>query len=146
MKIGEKIKYFREFYGFGVRSLAEKANISNSYLSELENGKNKSSPSNDILEKIAVALNLNDEEKYNLLYLSALERTPDLIKEEFEKLKKENEKYEDLEKERKSEVFSQEQIKEIERIVEEKTNKFDVEKFVKLLVKKLEKPMESYKD
>lgn len=57
MKIGDIIKKYRNEKGFTQKSLAEKANISRSYLADLEN--NRYNPSLDVLKAIAKALNVN---------------------------------------------------------------------------------------
>jgi len=56
MTIGEKVRKLREFKGFSLPLLAEKAGISKGYLWQLEN--KKKNPSIEILEKIAKALDL----------------------------------------------------------------------------------------
>jgi transcriptional regulator with XRE-family HTH domain len=68
MFVGEKIKIIRERKGITQKELAEKSNISNIYLSNLENGI-KNNPSNKLLNKIADVLNvtideLNNDEDY----------------------------------------------------------------------------------
>lgn len=65
--IGDKIKYLRLKKGYSVSRLANKSNVSKSYLSNLENNK-KSNPSLFILSKIASTLEVSveslvDEEK-----------------------------------------------------------------------------------
>ena len=55
MKLGEKIKQLRNNAGLTQPELATKANIEQSYLSKLEN--DKGSPSFEVIDKIANALN-----------------------------------------------------------------------------------------
>jgi transcriptional regulator with XRE-family HTH domain len=57
MFVGERIKLIRESKGMSQIELARKANVSNIYLSNLENGI-KNNPSNKLLVKIADALNV----------------------------------------------------------------------------------------
>ena len=60
MSIGEKIKYYRKKKSFTQVALAEKANISRSYLGDLEG--NRYNPSLDTLKAIALALDLDISE------------------------------------------------------------------------------------
>lgn len=62
MKIGEKIKLSREERKITQKELAEKAGISNTYLSDIE--RMRTNPSIKVLKQIADAL---DEEIRNLL-------------------------------------------------------------------------------
>ena len=57
MKIGEKIKKFREEKKMSKSELARKINVSPSYITMLENG-NKTNPSSDVIFKIAIALGI----------------------------------------------------------------------------------------
>lgn len=59
--IGKKIKEFRKKNNLTMRELAEKSSISASYISDLENMRNKK-PSLDVLSKIADALNISVSE------------------------------------------------------------------------------------
>lgn len=59
--IGENIKSFTKNEGITLYRLAKKAGISNSYLSDLINGK-QNNPSIDILKKISEALNVSIDE------------------------------------------------------------------------------------
>ena len=56
-KFGQRIKKLREREKLSVRKLAEKAGISHSYLSQLENGR-RSSPKPPTIMKIAKGLNV----------------------------------------------------------------------------------------
>lgn len=60
MSIGENIKKTRKKLGLTQKSLAEKANISRSYLADVEN--NRYNPSIDVLNKIANALELTAQQ------------------------------------------------------------------------------------
>ncbi len=57
MLLGQKIKKLREKEGFSLNQLAEKADVSKAYLSQLENSLSKQ-PSAEILLKIASALGI----------------------------------------------------------------------------------------
>lgn len=59
--IGKKIKEFRKKNNLTMRELAEKSSISASYISDLENMRNKK-PSLDVLSKIADALDISVSE------------------------------------------------------------------------------------
>lgn len=57
MTIGENIKNYREKRGFTQKELAEKSNLSRSYLADLE--RNRYNPSLDSLQLIAHSLDVN---------------------------------------------------------------------------------------
>jgi transcriptional regulator with XRE-family HTH domain len=61
-ELGEFIRAQRQFAQLSVRRLAELAEISNPYLSQIERGLRR--PSADILQQIAKALRLNTESLY----------------------------------------------------------------------------------
>ncbi|MCK5780561.1 MAG: helix-turn-helix domain-containing protein [Psychrilyobacter sp.] len=63
--------------------------ITQSYFNNIERGELKNPPSDDVLEKIAMGLKLNEEENNFLIFLAAFEKTPQLIKDELEKKDKE---------------------------------------------------------
>lgn len=60
MSIGENIKKSRKNQGLTQKSLAEKANISRSYLADVEN--NRYNPSLDVLNQIAKALGISAQQ------------------------------------------------------------------------------------
>ncbi|NFQ83940.1 helix-turn-helix transcriptional regulator [Clostridium sporogenes] len=60
MSIGENIKKTRKKQGLTQKSLAEKANISRSYLADVEN--NRYNPSIDVLNKIAKSLGITAQQ------------------------------------------------------------------------------------
>lgn len=88
MSISEIIKSKRTELNLTLRELALKADISHTYLSQVENQDTKNPPSEDIIIKIANALNMSEDEKVTLLKLSALERTPATIRLELDNLSK----------------------------------------------------------
>lgn len=55
-RIGERIKRFRSMRGLSQEKLAERAQISNTYLSRVENGRRQASL--EVLTRIAAALNI----------------------------------------------------------------------------------------
>lgn len=55
--IGENIKYFAELKGMSSYKLSKETEISNSYLSDLINGK-QNNPSIEIIKKISKALDV----------------------------------------------------------------------------------------
>nr|DAM27358.1 MAG TPA: helix-turn-helix domain protein [Caudoviricetes sp.] len=61
MMIGDNIKYFAERRGMSPYKLAKETEISNSYLSDLINGK-QNNPSIDIIKKISKALDVAVDE------------------------------------------------------------------------------------
>lgn len=61
-QLGMRIKYLRSQHNFSQEDLALEAGINKNYLSDLENGRRN--PSLEILEKIAVALNISLSELF----------------------------------------------------------------------------------
>ena len=60
--VGEFIRHQRELANLSLRRLAEIANVSNPYLSQIERGLHK--PSADVLKNIAAALEISAETMY----------------------------------------------------------------------------------
>lgn len=85
MNIGEYIKNRREKLGIGQRVFAKSAGMSHSYLSEIENGKAKSNPTDEVMQKIASTLELDEKEMKEFMFAAAYERTPNVVKEELQK-------------------------------------------------------------
>lgn len=61
MKIGEKIKLYREAKGINKSELARIINVSPAYITKLEKGE-KQNPSNEVILKIAAALDINPKD------------------------------------------------------------------------------------
>ena len=59
MSLGDKVRYAREQYGWTTKMLAEKAKLSQPYISEIEN--NNKSPSAKSIMRLAAALNVPGE-------------------------------------------------------------------------------------
>lgn len=91
MTIGEIIRDKRQKKGWSMQNLADSANITTAYISDIENNKRKTPPTNDTLVRIAQALEMSSEHMDEMLKLAAMERTPDIIIKELGFLKKENE-------------------------------------------------------
>lgn len=85
MNIGEYIKEKREKLGIGQRAFAKNAGMSHSYLSEIENGKAKSNPTDEVIRKIADNLELSENEIKDFMFAAAYDRTPEVVKEELKK-------------------------------------------------------------
>ena len=83
------LKTKREELGYSQNKFAKLAGITQSYFNSIERGEVRNPPSQDILEKIAEALNLNEKQKQHMFYLAAVERTPKVILDTLEKLKSE---------------------------------------------------------
>lgn len=83
MNIGEYIKERREKLGIGQRAFAKNAGMSHSYLSEIENGKAKSNPTDEVMRKIADNLELSENEIKEFMFAAAYDRTPEVVKEKF---------------------------------------------------------------
>lgn len=56
-KLGENIRRLRKLHGFTQESFADHADIHRNYISDMERGRRN--PSVDVLEKLAVALNVS---------------------------------------------------------------------------------------
>ena len=63
LQLGERVKYFRQLSKFTQAQLAEKADLSVNYVSEIETG--MASPTLKTLLKLAQALNVEIEELFN---------------------------------------------------------------------------------
>lgn len=83
------LKSRREQLGYSQNKFAKLVNITQSYFNSIERGEVKNPPSKEVLERIAEGLNLNSEEKKQMLYLAALERTPKMILNTLNELKEE---------------------------------------------------------
>ena len=73
------LKSRREQLGYSQNKFAKLVNIAQSYFNSIERGEVKNPPSQDVLERIAEGLELNSEEKKQMFYLAAIERTPKVI-------------------------------------------------------------------
>lgn len=86
--VGSKIKEIRKLKGLTISSLAEKAQISKGYVSDIEKGV-KENPSTDVLERIANALEIRVSDLFDE---SPLDDKLDLLEEDmkilFSKAKK----------------------------------------------------------
>ena len=60
MTLGEMLKGLRKKEGIGIKTLAPRLNVDHTYLSKVEN--NKSTPSEDVLNRIAVYFKQDPEE------------------------------------------------------------------------------------
>jgi SOS-response transcriptional repressor LexA len=89
MTFNKFIKNKRMELNLSQNKFAKSIGITQSYFNNIERGELKNPPSEEVLEKIAMGLNLNEEEFDYLKFLAAFERTPKLIKEELEKKDKE---------------------------------------------------------
>lgn len=89
MTIGEIIRNYRQKKGWSMQNLADNINITSGYISDIENNKRKTPPTNETLLKISNALGLSEQERFELLKLAAIERTPEIIINELLTLKKE---------------------------------------------------------
>jgi transcriptional regulator with XRE-family HTH domain len=63
--LGETLRRLREDRGLGIRSVAKAANISATYLSQLENDKSK--PTERVVFNLASALDCNEDELLSIL-------------------------------------------------------------------------------
>ena len=78
MRFPDFLKSSRVKAGLGQRELARLLNVSPSYLNELENGK-RPAPSQEILTSLIKALEINEDEFYDLAGLSRVGIAPDLL-------------------------------------------------------------------
>lgn len=83
------LKTRREQLGYSQNKFAKLVNITQSYFNSIERGEVKNPPSKEVLERIAEGLGLNPEEKKQMLYLAAVERTPQVILDTLTKLQEE---------------------------------------------------------
>lgn len=88
MSIGGNIKIYRKKQGLTQKELAEKANISRSYLADVEN--NRYNPSLDVLQSIASALGISAQQffKGNLKEKDEIDEIEEDIKLILKKIKK----------------------------------------------------------
>lgn len=110
-EFGEYLKDIRKERGLTIRQIETYSGVSNSYLSQLENGK-KGIPSPTILKKLSKALKVD----YNLLMIKAghLENNEKIIAEDHELLKvikEHNLKY-------KGKVLTSEQKEQVEKMLQ----------------------------
>lgn len=75
IKSGEKADY-----------IAQKAEVTDSYISKIVNNKLKTPPAPETIIRIADALNMSEKDKKELIRLAELERTPAGIRAELERL------------------------------------------------------------
>ncbi len=87
MSFTKFLKEKRDALGISQNKFAKQVGITQSYFNSIERGEVKNPPSEDVLERIADSLGLNQEEKNHMLYLAAIERTPDIIKNTLKELK-----------------------------------------------------------
>lgn len=83
------LKSRREKLGYSQNKFAKLVNITQSYFNSIERGEVKNPPSKEILERIAECLELNSEEKKQMFYLAAVERTPKVILDTLNRLEAE---------------------------------------------------------
>lgn len=83
------LKSRREQLGYSQNKFAKLVNITQSYFNSIERGEVKNPPSREVLERIAEGLELNSEEKKQMFYLAALERTPQVILDTLTELEEE---------------------------------------------------------
>lgn len=86
MDFREFLKTRRESLGYSQNKFSKIIKITQSYLNSIERGEVKNPPSEEVLGKIAVGLQLNEDETNELFYLAAIERTPSIILETLDKL------------------------------------------------------------
>ena len=89
MTFNKFIKNKRIELNLSQNKFAKSIGITQSYFNNIERGELKNPPSEEVLEKIAIGLMLNEEEVTYLTFLAAFERTPQLIKDELKKKDKE---------------------------------------------------------
>ena len=117
MNIGSIIKIKREKAGLTQREAAKLSGVSHSYLSEIENGKTKAIPTDEILSLLAKTFSLNEDEKKELFSATAYERTPQIIKNELSKLYEEKKKLKEI-------ISENSNIKEPQNFIESKIKSY----------------------
>ncbi|WP_319369950.1 LexA family transcriptional regulator [uncultured Ilyobacter sp.] len=83
------LKDRRKELGYSQNKFAKSIGITQSYFNTIERGEVKNPPSEEVLDKIADGLQLNEKETQTMKYLAAIERTPGIIMKELSKLKNE---------------------------------------------------------
>ena len=83
------LKSRREQLGYSQNKFSKLVNITQSYFNSIERGEVKNPPSKEVLERIAEGLELNSEEKKQMFYLAAIERTPQVILDTLNELEEE---------------------------------------------------------
>ena len=83
------LKSRREQLGYSQNKFSKLVNITQSYFNSIERGEVKNPPSREVLERIAEGLELNSEEKKQMFYLAAIERTPQVILDTLNELEEE---------------------------------------------------------
>lgn len=83
------VKKRRTELGYSQNKFSKLIGITQSYFNSIERGEVKNPPSDEVLDKIAVGLELDSRESENMKYLAAIERTPDIIMEELQRMKRE---------------------------------------------------------
>ena len=78
MKYGECLKQKRIEKNINAKTMAERLSISPAYLSSLENGSRRA-PSFALQEKIAEALSLTEDERYQFYDLAAENKQPPIL-------------------------------------------------------------------
>lgn len=88
------VKDRRTKLGYSQNKFSKLIGITQSYFNSIERGEVKNPPSEEVLEKIITGLELDTKEGESLKYLAAIERTPDIIKEELARARNEINKLE----------------------------------------------------
>ena len=83
------LKSRREQLGYSQNKFSKLVNITQSYFNSIERGEVKNPPSREVLERIAEGLELNSEEKKQMFYLAAIEKTPQVILDTLNELEEE---------------------------------------------------------
>ncbi len=83
------IKKRRTQLGYSQNKFSKLIGITQSYFNSIERGEVKNPPSEEVLDKIANGLELDQRETENLKYLAAIERTPEIILDELSRIRME---------------------------------------------------------
>lgn len=83
------LKAKRESLGYSQNKFSKLVGITQSYFNSIERGEVKNPPSEEVLKSMSAVLQLDTKEHEKLLYLAAIERTPDIILKKINALNKE---------------------------------------------------------
>lgn len=95
-QIGFMLRNKRLILERSIRWVAEKSDISHTYLAKIENNNTKNVPTEKVLRKLAEILEFKSDETEELLRLADLGRTPERIKKELNQYREIIEKISDL--------------------------------------------------
>jgi repressor LexA len=86
-ELSKLINHYIDLRNINTVELGSKSGVSYTYISKIRNNKIDVFPSEESISKICDALEMTTEDKEKAIYYTALHKTPQLIKDEIEKIK-----------------------------------------------------------